>query len=151
MPTPIESKEAGLTFEIPDITQAQLEQFFRAERGVRRSALTEDGALLTNVSDIITQAVREAQKQSLAPSGPEMAALVQGAARKAIGVVAKAQADAEITELEQSGAYARAAARLGWLTGITETDVADWRPGIVSWLVGKLAEVIAKARAIPKN
>lgn len=151
MTTRIESTEAGLAFDLPDITQAQLEQFFRAERGVRRAALVDDRSLLTNVTDIVSGAARAALKQSLTPSGPELAALVERAAQRAIAMVAKAQAEAEITELEQSGAYARAAARLGWLKGVTEEAVADWRPGVVSWLVGKLAEAIAKAREIPKN
>lgn len=151
MTTHIESQAEGLSFDLPDITQSQLEQFFRAERGVRLEALTSAEELLTGVADTIRETVKAARKAELSQTSPEYAALVQKAARRVIAMVGRAKAETDITDVEQSGAYGRAAAALGWLGDATAEQVADWRPGRVSWVVGKVAEAIAEARAVPKG
>lgn len=144
----IRSEQDGLHIELPDITQRQLEDFLRAERLLRTATVSTD-AVVSEVSELIRTHVRNVQKERTDVTTPEYAVAVRELARRVVGLVSQMFAQSEITEVEQSGLYARAAARVGWLGGITEEMVSDWRPGLVSFVVQAIADAIREAREIP--
>ena len=148
---PVHIEIDGLPMELPDITQAQLETFLRAERDLRAQASEQSEGLLLTVCESIRDVVRAVQQRQVSATGADYAALVERTARQIITAATRACMTSDLSETERVGIYARAAARLGWLPGVTEAQIGEWRPGRVAAVVERLAEAIAEARTVPKN
>lgn len=51
---------------------------------------------------------------------------------------------------ERASGFARAAARCGWLAGVTEAEIADWAFPRTLWLASEIDQHLAEALTFPK-
>ena len=50
---------------------------------------------------------------------------------------------------ERNGNVVRSAARCGWLDGVDEEVIGDWKPPAVTWLAGEIDALVTDAFIIP--
>ena len=54
-----------------------------------------------------------------------------------------------ISSPERNGNVLRSAARCGWLKGVGEDDIGDWKPPAVTWLAGEIDTLVTEAFIVP--
>jgi len=57
--------------------------------------------------------------------------------------------EADISNFERNGAQARAACELGWIDGLTVTDVDTTHPRVVTWIAQQTNDIIVAAWELP--
>jgi len=57
--------------------------------------------------------------------------------------------EADITNYERNGAQARAACELGWIDGLTVSDVDTTNPRVVTWIAQQTNDIIVAAWELP--
>jgi hypothetical protein len=147
----IEHKGLGIEFDVPEMTQRQVENWVSRQRRLRRERVTVDDDSLQLAADAVAHAVRTVQDKKYRASSPEAAAAVEIAARVALRIGADYTAGTELSPFESAGDGARAAASLGWLGDVKPDDIDDWTPAKTAYVTGAIVKLITQAQEIPPN
>jgi hypothetical protein len=123
----IEHKGLGLTFDLPDLTQDDVEKFFRVKREMESGGLHEE---------------RIARAKSIV-------AAVKGMNEKDLGLffqgLEPATASQSFSVFETAGSHVRAAVKCGWIPAPPES----FSPASVVWLYEKIIAHITEAVTVP--
>lgn len=133
----IEHKKLGLAYELPELRQRDVEDYFTALRALR------DGRMSARqYGEEIAVFVKSLPKLDGERFGLVMREFVAGLQNER-------QRDSQISLIENRGMIARAAARCNWLGDTTEEAVNDMAPVAVSWLAGQIDSYIADSLEVP--
>jgi len=137
----IENEALGLDYEIPELTQGRVEDFYR-ERGRIEAGMRQ----ITADSYVERLGKFAGTLAKLDLDGAELQAVLteftDGLTRISAGA-------GELSGAEGNGATVRAMARLDWLDGVDEDDVAEMKPAAVRLIAMELVGFVNEAYRIP--
>lgn len=140
----------GVEFQIPDISQEDLEQFLALGRELERQYKVAQEDAKHGLADVIGAAVRTILRENVRPTTPEFSGRMLALADTALRMAAQSAPD-ELTQRERDGLNARAAARLGWLGEIGEKQIAESSPALTSFVILEIGKAFREATEIPPN
>jgi len=125
----IEHKGLGLAFDLPDLRQRDVEEFFRVKREMESGGLHEER--IARAKSIVA-AVRGMNDR-------DMAVFFQSFEPGRVG------SEESLSPFEKAGFHVRAAIKCGWLKDATE----DMAPAAVLWLYERVLGHITEACTVP--
>jgi len=147
----IEHEGLGIAFDVPEMTQRQVEDWMRSQRRLRQEHVIDDEDALRLAADAVAQAIRKVKEDKLRESSPGAAAACEIAARVALRVGAQYTSGRELSPFEVAGSGARAAAKLGWLGDVKPADIDEWSPAKTGYVTNEIQKAIIEAQEIPPN
>jgi len=133
----IKHEGLGLTFDLPDLRQRDVEEYFATLR-LRREGRTS----ARHYGEEITIFVK-----SLPKLDGERFGLVLREFMTSLN--SEQKRGAQLSTPENHGAIVRSAACCGWLGDTTEETVSDMSPPSIKWLASAVDDYIAKSLEIP--
>lgn len=144
----LEHEALGISLDIPEIRQRDMEALIQAERDIRRGREANWQAAIDGAAEEVRDAVIAAQRGKFRPNSVEMATLVSHAAESIVRRIQRGPPDT-LADQESNGVWVRAMARLGWLGETDEEDVGEMTPATVRWIAHELLIVLTEAVTIP--
>ena len=139
----IEQEQLGLRFELPDLRQRDVEEYFRRYREIK-AGLT--GIAPAQFRDEMVEFVKSLHK---VVKGMETAQFTAAITEFSAGLRITRERAGKLTGPERNGLDVRTAIGCGWLGEMTGDDVDDLRPAAVTWLAAEINDLISEAYEIP--
>jgi len=133
----IEHEGLSLTFDLPDLRQRDVEEYFATLRLRREGQISA-----RHYGEEITSFVKSLPKLDGERFGLVLREFM-------ICLNSEQKRGAQLSTPENHGAIVRSAAHCGWLGDTTEEEVSDKSPPSIKWLAGKIDDYIARSLEIP--
>jgi len=144
----LEHESLGVSIDIPAIRQRDMEALMEAYRRVKRKRDSGRKEVIEQTADDIMAAILSAQLRKLKAGDDGLRQLAETAAEGIAQRMSQTPLD-DVTNQEDAGNWARAAASLGWITDTSEDGVGDMVLPAVLWIAGQLLEALTEARTVP--
>lgn len=136
----IENKGLGLRFDLPDLRQRDVEEYFAHYR-VRKAGLTD-----ISPEDFRTELVAFIHSLHTTVRDMDPAKFASAIAEFSTGLRVRRERMEKLTGPERNGLDVRTAVECGWLD---IKDVGDLSPAAVLWLASEVNDLLAKSYEIP--